>query len=509
MCGICGVIGEPIPGHCLYEALNLLQHRGQDGAGIATGKGRHFRWRNGMGLVREVFAEHHLSNLAGEMGVGQVRYPTRGSATHRGMIQPFYVNSPYGILMVHNGNLTNAGELQQSLWENDMRHLNTDSDSEVLLNVFARELQRFAEPTPKPEQIFKAVEGVHRHCRGAYSVVAILIGHGLVAFRDPHGIRPLSLGRRTLTPGDKSNTAFMVASESVALEGLGFKLEEEDIGPGEAIYVNRQGELFRKQCAPASDHRPCIFEYVYLARPDSTLHGVSVYRSRLLQGGYLAERILESTFAAEIDCVVPVPDTGRVVAQVIAEKLDLPLREGLMKNRYVGRTFIMPGQAQRRRSVRRKLNPIGSVFKDLNVLLVDDSIVRGTTSQEIVEMVRQAGARKVFFASAAPPVRFPNIYGIDMPIPRDLIAHESDEQQICREIKADGLVFQKLEDLKLSVQALNPDLHNFEDSIFTGDYVTEQGNRELALYLQELAEDNKGRLAGADDEDAASRAVDQ
>ncbi len=479
MCGVCGIVGREPVNRDLYEALNLLQHRGQDAAGIMTfdQERQRFLQRRGNGLVRDVFLESHMERLQGNMGLGHVRYPTAGDSDPA-LAQPLYVNSPYGIALGHNGNLTNARELAARLFQEDMRHLNTDSDSEILLNVFARELQRRGRLKPRPEDVFAAVEAVHRNCRGAYAAVLLLSGHGMVAFRDPRGIRPLMFGRRESSRGAE----YMAASESVALDVLGFEVER-DIGPGEAVYIEADGRVHSRSCAPDARLTPCIFEHVYLARPDSILDGILVYKARLRQGEQLAAKIKREGPGA-IDVVIPVPDTGRVAAQIIAHELGVKFREGLMKNRYVGRTFIMPDQEARQSSVRRKLNPIGMEFQGKNVLLVDDSIVRGNTSRQIVQLARQAGARQVHFASAAPPVRYPNVYGIDMPTAADLVAHNRSEEQVCEWIGADRLTYQDLDDLVTASAEGNRNIQEFECSIFNGKYVT--GDIDQA-YLERLA----------------------
>ena len=480
MCGLCGIVGTGQVNRDLYEALNLLQHRGQDAAGIMTfdHQRQRFLQRRGNGLVRDVFLEMHMERLQGNMGLGHVRYPTAGDADPA-LAQPLYVNSPYGIALAHNGNLTNARELAARLFREDMRHLNTDSDSEVLLNIFARELQRRGRLQPRPEDVFAAVEAVHRNCRGAYAAIVALSGHGMAAFRDPWGIRPLILGLREGAEG----VEYMVASESVALDVLGFQIER-DIGPGEAVYIEANGQVHSSLCAPDARLMPCIFEHVYLARPDSIMDGILVYKARLRQGEQLAAKI-KSAGPNDIDVVIPVPDTGRVAAQIIAYELGVKFREGLMKNRYVGRTFIMPDQEMRRSSVRRKLNPISMEFLGKNVLLVDDSIVRGNTSRQIVELARQAGARKVYFASAAPPVRHPNVYGIDMPAASELVAHNRSEEEVCQWIGADRLTYQNLDDLVAASAEGNPEVRGFECSVFDGKYIT--GDIDQS-YLDQLAQ---------------------
>lgn len=469
MCGVVGIAGYSPVNQLLFDALTMLQHRGQDAAGIVTcHEGRLFL-RKDNGLVRDVFHTRHMRGLKGNYGVGHVRYPTAGSSSSA-EAQPFYVNSPYGITLAHNGNLTNADEIRQQLFETDLRHMNTESDSEVLLNVFAHELEKLRNLHPTPEDIFYSIHRVHQRCRGAYGVIAMITGQGLVGFRDPNGIRPLIYGSRELKNGKKE---YILASESVAITALGFKVER-DVAPGEAIYIDANGELFSRQCALEPRYNPCIFEYVYFARPDATLDGISVYKARLRMGEKLAHRILEEwTPEHDIDVVIPIPDTSRTSALELANMLGVKFREGFMKNRYIGRTFIMPGQQQREKSVRQKLNPVELEFKDKNVLLVDDSIVRGTTCNEIIQMARDAGAKKVFFASAAPMVKYPNVYGIDMPAKAELIAASRDVEEIRKIIGADRLIFQDLEDLKDAIRiAQAPDVQNFDCSVFDGVYVT-------------------------------------
>lgn len=466
MCGIVGIVGKTPVNVRLYDSLTMLQHRGQDAAGIATcNEGRVFQ-QKGNGLVKDVFQETHMARLSGNMGIGHVRYPTAGSSSPA-LAQPFYVNSPYGISLAHNGNLTNTEELMDQLFRTGLRHVNTDSDSEVLLNIFAFELQQRGKLIPEPEDIFAAVGKLHEYCRGAYAVTAMIANYGIVAFRDPFGIRPLIFGSRESEEG----TEYMVASESVALDVQGFTIIR-DVAPGEAIYITPEGQLFTHQCAARPRLVPCIFEHVYFARPDSIIDGISVYKARLRMGEKLAEKIMRLRPDHDIDVVIPVPDTSRTAAQILAHNLDVKFREGLMKNRYIGRTFIMPGQKQRKKSVRQKLNPIELEFKGKNVLLVDDSIVRGTTCQQIVQMAREAGARKVYFASAAPPVRYPNVYGIDMPSPEELIAHDRTEEEVCREIGADWLIYQDLEDLIESTRGGYVEIDEFECSVFTGEYIS-------------------------------------
>jgi len=469
MCGILGVVAHSPVNQLLYDGLQVLQHRGQDAAGIATVDGNTFHLHKGNGLVRDVFRTRNMRSLSGNSGIAHVRYPTAGSAVDHNEAQPFYVNSPFGIILGHNGNLTNTVQLQQELFVEDRRHVNTSSDSEVLLNVLAHELQDESERQYLLDinTIFRAVSGVHRRCRGAYAVVAMIAGYGLLAFRDPYGIRPLVIGSAETEHG----TEYLVASESVALDTLGFKYLR-DIEPGEAVFIDFEGNIHFRQCAEKHSLNPCIFEYVYLARPDSVMDGVSVYETRLRMGEYLADKIKREWPEHDIDVVIPIPDSSRPSALQLAYRLGIPFREGFVKNRYIGRTFIMPGQAMRKKSVRQKLNPISQEFKDKNVLLVDDSIVRGTTSREIVQMARDAGARNVYFASAAPPVRFPNVYGIDMPTRRELIATDRSDEEICREISADRLFYQDLADLKQAVGETNPAIRSFDASCFDGNYIT-------------------------------------
>ena len=468
MCGILGIVAKSPANQLLYDGLLMLQHRGQDAAGIVTAQGNTFHMHKGMGLVRDVFRTRNMRALLGNMGVGHVRYPTAGSSQSSAEAQPFYVNSPFGIVLGHNGNLTNAEQLNQELFRTDLRHVNTQSDSEVLLNVLAHELQ---ESTGNchldPDTIFAAVSGVYRRCEGAYAVVAMIAGYGLLAFRDPFGIRPLVYGSIQTDKGSE----YLVASESVALDTLGFKLDR-DIAPGEAIFIDEAGNFHSKQCAEVTTLNPCIFEYVYLARPDSVIDGVSVYETRLNMGKSLAEKIQRSMQHLDIDVVIPIPDSSRPSALQLANQLGVDFREGFIKNRYVGRTFIMPGQQLRKKSVRQKLNAMSIEFKGKNVLLVDDSIVRGTTSREIVQMARDAGANKIYFASASPPVRFPNVYGIDMPTRQELIATDRDTEEICHEIGADYLIFQDLDALTRTVSKVKPILKSFETSCFNGDYIT-------------------------------------
>ncbi|MEM6708417.1 MAG: amidophosphoribosyltransferase [Pseudomonadota bacterium] len=479
MCGIAGILAQGSVNQALYDALTVLQHRGQDAAGIVTCDGSRLHQRKANGLVRDVFRQQHMQRLQGTFGIGHVRYPTAGSSTSA-EAQPMYVNSPYGIVLAHNGNLTNSEALQAELFRDDLRHVNTSSDSEVLLNVFAHELMRSGAHEPTPEQIFGAVTRVHARCRGAYAVVVLIVGFGLVAFRDPNGIRPLVLGHRTTEGGNE----YMVASESAALDLVGFR-SLGDVRPGEAVVISLDGELSRRSCADNPKLTPCLFEYVYFARPDSIIDSISVYRSRLRMGEYLAERILERFGEAHgIDVVIPVPDTGRTSALPLSQRLGLPFREGFVKNRYIGRTFIMPGQAQRKKSVRQKLNLIEAEFKDKAVLLVDDSIVRGTTIRQIIELARQAGAKRVYLASAAPAITHPNVYGIDMPVAEELVAHGQHEADVAALVGADWLIYQRLEDLVASVAEGNTAIDEFESSVFTGDYVT--GDIDAA-YLRKLS----------------------
>jgi amidophosphoribosyltransferase len=468
MCGILGVVAKTPVNQLLYDGLLLLQHRGQDAAGIVTAEHKTFHMHKGPGMVRDVFRTRNMRSLPGATGIAHCRYPTAGSAFSAGEAQPFYVNSPFGIVLGHNGNLTNSEQLKQEMFRQDLRHINTNSDSEVLLNILAHELELAAKGQRlDPDTIFTAVANVHRRCRGAYAVVAMIAGYGLLAFRDPFGIRPLVIGRSQTDEG----TEYLIASESVALTPFGFELMR-DVLPGEAVFIDEGGKFNSRQCATKPVLAPCIFEYVYLARPDSVIDGVSVYESRLHMGRHLAEKIKRTMPGLEVDVVIPVPDTSRPSALELAHGLGVSYREGFIRNRYIGRTFIMPGQTIRKKSVRRKLSVVGLEFKGKNVLIVDDSIVRGTTSREIVQMAREAGASKVFFASAAPPVRFPNVYGIDMPTRSELIATGRDEEQVAREIGADAVVYQDLDALKAAVRTVNPKLTQFETSCFDGVYIT-------------------------------------
>jgi amidophosphoribosyltransferase len=468
MCGIVGVISKSPVNQLIYDALLLLQHRGQDAAGIVTAMGTKFFMHKARGMVRDVFRTRNMRALPGSLGLGQVRYPTAGNAYSEEEAQPFYVNAPFGVVLVHNGNITNAHALKKELFDIDRRHINTESDTEVLINVLAHELEQAARDLPLThEEIFKAVAAVHRRVKGSYAVIALIAGYGLLAFRDPFGIRPLCLGASETAEG----TDWMVASESVTLEGTGHRLVR-DVEPGEAVFISLDGQMHTRQCAERPVLNPCVFEFVYLARPDSVIDGISVYHARLNMGETLAQRVINMMPPSEIDVVIPIPESSRPAAMQLAQKLGKPYREGFVKNRYVGRTFIMPGQGVRKKSVRQKLNAIGMEFKGRNVLLVDDSIVRGTTSREIVQMAREAGASKVFMASAAPPVRFPNVYGIDMPTKTELIAHGRTMDEIRDYIGCDALIYQDVDAMKRAVHALRPDLKGVEASCFDGHYIT-------------------------------------
>jgi len=468
MCGIVGAVSNGPVNQLLYDSLLLLQHRGQDAAGISTGLGKNFAMHKGSGLVRDVFRTRNMRDLAGNAGIAQVRYPTAGSAVNAQEAQPFYVNAPFGITLAHNGNLTNWEQLKDEMFRIDRRHINTESDSEVLLNVLAHELQKAtAGYSLDPSAVFNAVGGLHRRVRGSYAVVAQIAGYGVLAFRDPFGIRPLVLGQIDTDAGPE----YLVASESVALQGMGYRLVR-DVAPGEAIFIDMEGVLHTRQCAENPTLNPCIFEYVYLARPDSVMDGISVYAARLRMGETLAAKVRREMTLGDIDVVMPIPDSSRPAAMQMALRLGLEYREGFIKNRYVGRTFIMPGQGVRKKSVRQKLNPIGVEFKGKNVLIVDDSIVRGTTSNQIVEMARESGANKVIFASAAPPVRFPNVYGIDMPTRNELIASGRDDEQIRVAIGADVLVYQDIDEMKKAINEPGSRIARFEASCFDGDYIT-------------------------------------
>ncbi|MBF0218839.1 MAG: amidophosphoribosyltransferase [Gammaproteobacteria bacterium] len=485
MCGIIGLVGKKAVNQDIYDGLTVLQHRGQDAAGIMTCDGTSLYLRKDNGLVRDVFDTHHMLNLRGNMGIGHVRYPTAGSSSSA-QAQPFYVNSPYGIALAHNGNLTNAEQLKRDLFAEDRRHINTSSDSEVLLNVFANELQRLRHDNLELTDIFATVSRVHHRCRGGYAAVLLIIGYGVIAFRDPYGIRPLVIGKRTTDLGDE----YMVASESVALDVIGFE-RVRDVAPGEAVVIDADGHLHSQQCAENPQCTPCLFEYVYFARPDSIIDGISVYKARLRMGEILAERIIQAWPDHDIDVVIPIPDTSRTAALQLATRIGVDYREGFIKNRYIGRTFIMPGQQQRKKSVRQKLNAIDLEFRDKNVLLVDDSIVRGTTSKQIIQMAREAGARRVYFASAAPPVRYPNVYGIDMPSVSELIAHNRSDIEIAEAIGADYLFFQSLADLIAVVRHRKvPHINGFEASVFNGDYVTGDITPDYLERLESQRNDN-------------------
>ncbi len=492
MCGIVAAVSSSPVNQLIYDALLLLQHRGQDAAGIVTQLDRKFFMHKAKGMVRDVFRTRNMRALPGNCGLGQVRYPTAGNAFSEEEAQPFYVNAPFGIVMAHNGNLTNAHALKNELFQLDHRHINTESDSEVLLNVIAHELEKSTRGVPlQADDVFAAVREVHKRIKGSYAVVALIAGHGLLAFRDPYGIRPLCMGR------SKDGTV-MVASESVALEGTGHEFER-DIAPGEAVFISLDGQVSRQQCAANPQLYPCIFEFVYLARPDSTMDGISVYQARLNMGETLAKRVVSTVPPDQIDVVIPIPESSRPSATELAHLLGKPYREGFVKNRYVGRTFIMPGQAVRKKSVRQKLNVIASEFKGRNVLLVDDSIVRGTTSKEIVQMARDAGANKVYMASAAPPVRYPNVYGIDMPTKDELVAHGRTIEEIRQIIGCDALIYQDVDAMKRAVGALNTNLCGFEASCFDGVYVTGDVTSEDVVRL------NEKRVGGEEDDGATSR----
>jgi amidophosphoribosyltransferase len=497
MCGIVGIVGQRYVNQALYDALTNLQHRGQDAAGIMTAEDGRLYMRKNNGLVRDVFHQRHMMRLLGNMGIGHVRYPTAGSASLT-EAQPFYVNSPYGICLAHNGNLVNADELKTLVTRSDHRHLNTASDTEILLNVFAHELSQVSENGLTSDVILAAVEAVHRRCSGGYAVVAMIIGYGIVAFRDPHGIRPLVLGARNSERGDE----WMVASESVALDALGFDIER-DVRPGEAVFIDTTGAIYSRQYSGPVKYSPCIFEFVYFARPDSIIDRLSVYKTRLRMGERLAAKILALRPDHDIDVVIPVPDTSRTAAVQVAHELGVKYREGFIKNRYIGRTFIMPGQAERKASVRRKLNAIELEFRGKNVLLVDDSIVRGTTSQQIIQMARDSGAKKVFFASAAPPVRYPNVYGIDMPAASELVANGRSTDEVQEIIGADWLVYQDLDALVQAVHHENAEIESFDASCFSGKYVTGDVSQDYldALELERSDSAKVKRDACARDEE--------
>ena len=493
MCGIVGVVSTTPVNQLIYDALLLLQHRGQDAAGIVTQEGRKFFMHKAKGMVRDVFRTRNMRALPGNVGLGQCRYPTAGNATSEEEAQPFYVNAPFGIYMVHNGNLTNAKQLREELVSTDHRHTNTDSDSEVLVNVLAHELARATSGAPlKGDDVFKAVRAVHKRLKGSYSVIALIAGYGLLAFRDPYGIRPLCMGK-------SADGTIMLASESVALEGTLHQLER-DIAPGEAVFIHDDGRVETQQCAEQTMLHPCVFEYVYLARPDSVMDGISVYQARLNMGETLAKRVVSTVPPSEIDAIIPIPESSRPSAMQLAQLLGIPYREGFVKNRYVGRTFIMPGQSTRKKSVRQKLNAIGSEFKGRRVLLVDDSIVRGTTSKEIVQMARDAGATKVYLASAAPPVRYPNVYGIDMPTKTELVAHDRTVEEIRQVIGADALIYQDVDAMKVAVGKINPKVQGFEASCFDGEYITGD------ISEGEISAINAGRNEKQEDDEDATLA---
>ena len=499
MCGIVGIVGHAPVNQRIYDALTVLQHRGQDAAGIMTAEGEQLFLHKDSGLVRDVFQTRHMLQLKGTFGIGHVRYPTAGCDA-AAEAQPFYVNAPYGIGLGHNGNLTNTAELAEALWHDERRHLNTSSDSEVLLNILASELQRQGAAHLAPADLFHALGNVYRRVRGGYAVVALIVGHGVVGFRDPHGIRPLVLGRRVTARGSE----WMLASESVALDLVGFELVR-DVEPGEAVYIEANGELHSLRCAPGQSHTPCVFEYVYFARPDSIIDNISVHKARMRMGEKLAEKIHRLRPGHDIDVVIPIPDTSRTSAMQLALQLGLEYREGFVKNRYIGRTFIMPGQEQRQKSVRSKLNAIPLEFRGRNVLLVDDSIVRGTTSAQIIELAREAGARKVYFASAAPPVRYPNVYGIDMAAAADLVAAGRTEEEIGRLIGADWLVYQDLDDLVAAVRHDKARIESFDTSCFSGEYVTGDVTPEYLARLEaERSEAAKAWRRASEARDAQS-----
>ena len=491
MCGIVGVVSHAPVNQLIYDALLLLQHRGQDAAGIVTQQERKFFMHKAKGMVRDVFRTRNMRSLPGNCGLGQVRYPTAGNAYSEEEAQPFYVNAPFGIVLVHNGNLTNAHALKSELFLTDHRHINTESDSEVLLNVLAHEIEKTTRGLPlQPLDIFAAVRNVHRRVKGSYAVIALIAGHGVLAFRDPFGIRPLCMGKN----GDST----ILASESVALEGTGYHFER-NVDPGEAVFIALDGTVHAQQCADNPQLNPCIFEFVYLARPDSVMDNISVYQARLNLGESLAKRVISTVPPNEIDVVIPIPESSRPSAAQLAHLLGLPYREGFVKNRYVGRTFIMPGQSVRKKSVRQKLNAIASEFKGRNVLLVDDSIVRGTTSKEIVQMARDAGARKVYLASAAPPVRYPNVYGIDMPTSSELVAHNRSVEEIRQLIGCDALIYQDVDGMKRAIGSLNSRISGFDASCFDGVYVTGD------ITSDDINRLNESRVGGEETQEDSSR----
>ncbi|MFV1993095.1 MAG: amidophosphoribosyltransferase [Acidiferrobacterales bacterium] len=483
MCGIIGILGQTPVNQSIYEGLTVLQHRGQDAAGIITSDANKVYLRKDNGLVRDVFRTHHMIGLKGNMGIGHVRYPTAGCDS-AAEAQPFYVNSPHGLALAHNGNLTNAVALKEELFREDLRHINTESDSEILLNVLAHELHAVAGLSLSADDVFRAVSAVHRRCSGAYAVVVMIVGFGLLAFRDPYGIRPLGYGRRETDKGPEH----IIASESVAMDVLGFDFIN-DVAPGEAIFMGLDGQVTTKQCADDPQYAPCVFEYVYMARPDSILDGIAVHKTRLRMGEKLAAKVKRDWNGLDIDVVIPIPDTSRTAALQMAYELNVKYREGFIKNRYIGRTFIMPGQAERKKSVRQKLNAIDLEFRGKNVLLVDDSIVRGTTSKQIIQMARDAGAKKVYFASAAPPVRYPNVYGIDMPTKSELIATNRNDEQIAVVIGADRLIYQDLEDLIESAHEGNTHITQFDASCFNGEYVTGEVSQDYLDKIEQTRSD--------------------
>ncbi len=488
MCGIVAVSGNRDVIHDIYESLTVLQHRGQDASGILTNCNGKITLRKSLGLVRDGFSKKHIERLKGSIGIGHVRYPTAGHAENSSEAQPFYVNSPYGIALAHNGNLINSDKLKSDLFKEDLRHINTKSDSEILLNIFAHELYLHSKEAFTPDSIFYAVAGVHRRVRGAYAVVSLITDRGIVAFRDPHGIRPLCYGTREY----KGKTETMIASESVALDSSGFELVR-DLNPGEAIFVDLNGVVHTRQCSEINNHAPCIFEYVYFARPDSIIDGISVYKARMAMGKFLAKNIIKNFPKHDFDVVIPIPDTSRISALELSTELQIPFREGFIKNRYIGRTFIMSEQNERSKSVKRKLNAINSEFENKNVLLVDDSIVRGTTSKQIVEMAREAGAKKVYMASAAPPVKFPNVYGIDMPASKEFIADNRSIDEVAKFIGCDKLFYQDLSDLIESVKSNSKSVSNFDSSCFDGQYVTGDVDENYLITLDALRNDVEKR----------------
>lgn len=478
MCGIIGIVGKQFVNHLIYDGLTVLQHRGQDAAGMMTYHQRKLHLCKNNGLVRDVFRTRHMLNLKGDMGIGHVRYPTAGDLSPA-EAQPFYVNSPYGISLAHNGNLTNSQHLKHALFRDDLRHINTNSDSEILLNILAHELQHTGKPRLQVSDVFNAVSNLYKRCKGGYAAVAMINGFGILGFRDACGIRPIIFGKRDTALGKE----YIIASESVAITSLGFDIIR-DLQPGEAIFITKAGELHVQQCITTTQYSPCIFEYVYLARPDSIIDGISVYHARLRMGEALAEKILKLKPQHDIDAVIPIPDTGRTAALPLAQRLNVSYREGFIKNRYIPRTFIMPGQDIRRKSVKQKLNVIESEFKDKNVLLVDDSIVRGTTSKQIIEMARNAGAKKVYFASAAAPISYPNVYGINMPSTDELIASNKTQQEVAEIIGADWLIYQDLEDLIATTKGNSTSIRSFDLSCFNGEYVTGDVDQKYLEHVQ-------------------------